>query len=65
MEFNLQVIIQEMIEKWAIIFQSLTSQQLKANKYSIDVIKKNLATIEAIEAGIINKLSLSNYLRLC
>ena len=64
MEVNKKIMIQEMSDKWHVIYQSLTPGQIKSNSYSIDLIKKNLATIEATENGIINQIEWYEYINL-
>lgn len=61
---NVKIMVQEMNQQWQIIVQSLNKKQIKDNEYAIDLITKNLATIEAIENKTINKIEWYDYIRL-
>lgn len=55
MPVDKKIVIEEMNRLWQIICQSLTKKQIKENEYSINLITKNLATIEAIANQTISK----------
>lgn len=61
---NVKIMVQEMNQQWQIIVQSLNKKQIKDNEYAIDLITKNLATIEAIENKTINKIEWYDYIKL-
>ena len=65
MQVNVKIIIKQMNDKWPIICQSLTKDQIKDNSYSIDLITKNLATFEATENGTIDPIDWYDYIGLC
>ena len=61
MQIDKKIMIQQMNRLWQTICQSLTKKQINENEYSVNLITKNLATLEAIENQTISKIDWRQY----